>query len=175
MTLPKCSEGPPAHAIGRYGDNHGGPLGHGPLAAANRGYLDTDFPDSVARPYLPKQRQLRRLNSLAVAFHSSFAGVNTCEGDRLIEPLPPRGLVATNSKHRRSLIPAVVWAGAERLRGCSASRSKFHSELVDHVLADVPDRSHFLRRLSSSGLDEIEPNEKRAEACSRKPRMRFNP
>lgn len=78
-------------------------------------------------------------------------------------------------KHCRSLIPAAVWAGAERLCGCSASRSNFiqpTNQLRRQALADV---SHLFVAFRDPGSDELEPSERRTEACSLKTRMRFNP
>lgn len=78
----------------QHGDNHGGPLGHGPLAAVNRGYLDTD--PVVALLSHPKRRQTRRVRPVSFIPNCSVRAPldPALQGDRL--SLLPR-LVATLS------------------------------------------------------------------------------
>lgn len=140
-------------SVHRQRDNHGWSSGARSIAAADRDYLSADYPDSVAGPNPPKQRQLsadRRTRS----FHSSFAGVNTREGGRLIEPLPPHGLTATKLRtltgRKAGARSAVQAAPGCRLNLCSQPRRQ--------ALTDLP---HCLSRLSSVvGFDtEIKPRE----------------
>lgn len=143
-----------------------------PVCGGTRASMHSD-PAVVLSPDHPKRRQTGGVRS--TVFHSNRG----CS-------LPPRrraaechssltGLLATLFRYDRSLIPAVVWAGAERLRGCSATRSNFIQpihQLSRQALADV---SHLFVAFRDPGSDELEPSERRTEACSRKSRMRFNP
>ena len=105
-------------------------------------------PDPVASPYLPRQRQLRRLNSLAVPFYSRLRGVPSRLriGDRLA--LLPR-LVATNSK-----TPA-----GRRLSAFQSARlfRAVNFQSAHHIackLADVPEHSFVAFRDARSSMTQ---------------------